>query len=53
MMYYDNINLDDLEIKTPEKNINELQKYLIETVNMNEKRVNNTLKKFNNILKQA
>ena len=53
MMYYDNINLDDLEIKTSEKNVNELQKYLIETVNMNEKRVNNTLKKFNNILKQA
>lgn len=53
MMYYDNINLDDLEIKTSEKNVNELQKYLIETINMNEKRVNNTLKKFNNILKQA
>ena len=52
-MYYDNINLDDLIIKSSEKNVNQLQKYLIETVNMSEKRVNNTLKKFNNILKQA
>ena len=53
MMYFDNIDLQKLEIKTSEKNINELQKFLIETVNMNEKRVNNTLKKFNNILKHS
>jgi flap endonuclease-1 len=53
MMYFDNIDLQELEIKTSEKNVNGLQKYLIETVNMSEKRVNNTLKKFNNILKHA
>ena len=51
LMYYDNINVEDLEVHQSEKNIEGIQNYLINTINMNEKRVTNTLKKFNNILK--
>jgi flap endonuclease-1 len=51
MMYFDKIELKDLDIKTSLRDVVQLQKYLVDTINMNEKRVNTTLKKFNNILK--
>ena len=51
LMYYDNINVEDLEVHQSEKNIEGIQNYLINTINMNEKRVTNTLKTNNNILK--
>ena len=51
MMYFDKIKLEGLTIQTSVRNTTELQKHLIETVNMNEKRVITSLKKFNNILK--
>ena len=38
-MYYDNINVEDLEVHQSEKNIEGIQNYLINTINMNEKRV--------------
>ena len=45
------MKIDDIIIHTSEKNIPELQKYLIQEIGMNEKRVLNTLKKLNNIYK--
>ena len=50
MMYYGKIKLEELDIKTSLRNVTELQKFLIQKINMNEKRVDTTLKKFNNIL---
>lgn len=51
MMYNGDIHVENLTIHNSEKNIEGIQNYLINTINMNEKRIVNTLKKFNNILK--
>ena len=51
LLYYDKMNIDDITINTPERNIPELEKYLIQDIGMNEKRVTNSLKKLNNIYK--
>ena len=40
--------VNDLNIITSDKNIPELTKFLIEDIQLNEKRVKNTLKKFHN-----
>ena len=49
--YYDKINMDDIQIYTSERNIPQLEKYLIQEIDMNEKKVYNTIKKLNNIYK--
>ena len=45
------INMDDIQIYTSERNIPQLEKYLIQEIDMNEKKVYNTIKKLNNIYK--
>jgi len=49
LLYNGKVNIDDLEFHHSEKNIEELQSYLINVINMSEKRVNNALKKFYNV----
>ena len=51
LLFYDKINIDDLKIYTSERNITKLIEYLSQEINMNEKRINNSLKKLNNIYK--
>ena len=51
LMYYDNIKTEDLEVNNSEKNIEELKKFLINDINMNQKRVETSLNKLNNIYK--
>jgi len=51
LQYYGKINIDDLEIHSSEKNIEKLFSYLVDVINMNEKRVQTTLKKFNTVYK--
>ena len=48
MMYKDKLKIDELKIYHSEKNIDELYKFLIDDIQMNEKRVQNALKKFHN-----
>jgi flap endonuclease-1 len=47
-LFRDKIIINDLKIISSNKNIQELTKYLIEDIQLNEKRVKNTLKKFHN-----
>lgn len=47
-IFIDNIKVEDIDIKTSEKDIEGLTKFLIEDIEMNEKRVQNSLKKFHN-----
>jgi flap endonuclease-1 len=51
LLYYDKITMDMFEVFKSEMNIEGLGKYLIEEINMNEKRVQTTLNKINNIYK--
>ena len=51
MLYYDKINMDNIKIYTSEKDITELEKYLIHQIGMNHNRVSNSLKKLNNVYK--
>ena len=51
LMYYDNIKTEDLEVNNSEKNIEELKKFLINDININQKRVETSLNKLNNIYK--
>ena len=48
LLYRDKLNVDKLEFHTSTVNIEETEKYLVNEINMNEKRVQNALKKFNN-----
>lgn len=48
LLYYDKVDVKNLVIKSSEVNIPKLEKFLIGEIQMNEKRVQNTLKKFNN-----
>ena len=47
-LFYNKIDINQLNIHSSFKNIPKLQNYLIHDIQMNEKRVQNTLKKFNN-----
>jgi flap endonuclease-1 len=51
LLYYDKLKIDDMKIYTSEKNIPELETYLIQEIGMNQKRVWTTLKKLNNVYK--
>lgn len=51
IMYKDKIKIDDLDIHSSKKNIEALRSYLINEINMGEKRFNNTIKKINNVYK--
>ena len=51
LMYYDKITMDKIEVSKSEMNLEGLGKFLIEEINMNEKRVQTTLNKVNNIYK--
>tara|TARA_Y100000817_G_C16862108_1_gene546258 strand:+ start:8083 stop:9078 length:996 start_codon:yes stop_codon:yes gene_type:complete len=51
LLYYDKIKIDDIKIYTSEKNIPELETYLIQDIDMSQTRVLNALKKLNNIYK--
>ena len=51
LLFYDKIKVDDLKVFTSEKDIHKLMEYLLQKINMNEKRVTNSLKKLNNIYK--
>ena len=48
LIFYNNINIDNLKIYKSEKDIIKLENFLINEIQMNEKRVQNTLKKFYN-----
>ena len=43
--------MDNVDIVSSERSINELEEYLIRDIGMNEKRVHNTFKKFYNVYK--
>ena len=47
-MFRDNLKVNELKIYSSIKDIPELSNYLINDIQMNEKRVQNTLKKFHN-----
>ena len=51
LMYYDKIDVDQLDIISSEKNIEGLLDYLTNDIEMNNKRVVTSLKKLNNIYK--
>lgn len=51
LLYYGKVNMDDIKVYTSERDISELEKYLLQEINMNEKRVTTTLKKLNNVYK--
>jgi len=51
LLYYDKVTMDKLEVFKSEINLEGLGKFLIEEINMNEKRVHTTLNKINNIYK--
>tara|TARA_B100001094_G_C18143663_1_gene779385 strand:+ start:116 stop:1114 length:999 start_codon:yes stop_codon:yes gene_type:complete len=48
LLFYNKINIDNLIIYNSQKDIIKLENFLIHEIQMNEKRVQNTLKKFNN-----
>jgi len=48
LLFRDKIKLEDIEIVSSEENISELREFLMDEVEMNEKRVQNALKKFHN-----
>ena len=52
LLFKDKININELNIIKPNKNIDELKNYLINEIEMNDSRVNNALKKFNHKFKQ-
>lgn len=43
-----NVNKDEIKLESSEKNIEKLREFLIDDIEMSEKRVQNTLKKFHN-----
>ena len=47
-IFTDNIKVEDIDIKKSVRDIDGLSTFLIEEVEMNEKRVQNSLKKFHN-----
>ena len=47
-IFLDNIKIDDIDIKNSERNIEELSTFLINEIEMSDKRVQNSLKKFHN-----
>lgn len=47
-IFRDKIKPEEIKIECPEKDIDELRKYLINDIEMSEKRVQNALKKFHN-----
>ena len=47
-IFIDKININEIVINKSVKDINKLSHYLIHSIEMNEKRVQNTLKKFHN-----
>lgn len=49
LLFKNNINVDEIKIHTSEKNISELQSFLINEIEMNETRVNNAIKKFHQV----
>jgi len=51
LLYHDKLTVDMFEVYKSEMNIEGLGKYLMEEINMNEKRVQTTLNKINNIYK--
>ena len=53
MLYFNKVNLDDIKIYTSEKNIPELENYLMNQIDMSHKRVSNSLKKLNNVYKTS
>ena len=48
LLFRDKLNIEELTFHTSTANVFEIEKYLIDTINMNEKRVQNALKKFHN-----
>ncbi len=48
LLFKDKINVDEIKLITSDKNINELKNYLVNEIEMNETKVNNAIKKFNN-----
>lgn len=51
-LFKDKLVIDELKIYSSEKNIDELYKYLVEDIQMSEKRVQNAIKKFHNNYKE-
>ena len=51
LLYYDKITMDMFEVYASEINLVELKTYLVEEIQMNDKRVVSTLSKINNIYK--
>ena len=51
LLYYGKIDMNNVDIVSSERNINGLEEYLIRDIGMNENRVHNTFKKFNNVYK--
>lgn len=51
LLYYDKMKLDDIQIHKSKEDIHGLETYLIQDIEMSEKRVMNSLKKLNNIYK--
>jgi flap endonuclease-1 len=47
-IFKDNINSDDIKLVTSEVNIDELRNFLVNDIEMSDKRVQNSLKKFHN-----
>ena len=48
LLFRDKIKIEDIEIVSSEENISGLREFLMDEVEMNEKRVQNALKKFHN-----
>ena len=48
LLFRDKLNIEELTFHTSTANVFETEKYLVDTINMNEKRVQNALKKFHN-----
>jgi len=49
LLFKNNINVDEINIHTSDKNLSELKSFLINDIEMNETRVNNSFKKFNQV----
>ena len=47
-IFRDKINPKEIKIECPEKDIDKLKEYLVNDIEMSDKRVQNTLKKFHN-----
>jgi len=53
LLFRDKINIDTIDIHTSLPSVNDIEKYLINDIEMNDKRVKNALKKFHNKYKHT